>query len=374
MAASLRELGMLFARLGLTTFGGPAAHVAVMRTEVVERRGWLTEGQFLDLLGAANLIPGPTSTELAIHIGWEQRRFAGLVVAGGAFIIPAVLTTLAFAALYVEFGALPASAGLLRGVKPVVFAVVVQAISKLGTRAIPSNGLRVLAVAAFLAGLAGLDELVMLFLGGLAVMALRGVLPKGALLAPAAVPAAALPAAGVIAGPVALTLPALFLVFAKIGTVLFGSGYVLLAFLRSELVERLGWLTEAQLIDAVAVGQLTPGPLFSTATFLGYVLAGWKGAVAATVGIFLPAFTFVALSGPLLPYVRRSVAARAFLDGVNVASLALMAVVTVQIGQAALIDLPTVGLAVVAAALLLRTRVNSAWLVLGGGAAGYFGL
>lgn len=366
MAASLRELGALFFRLGLTTFGGPAAHVAAMRTEVVEKRGWLSEGQFLDLLGAANLIPGPTSTELAIHIGWEQRRWSGLLVAGAAFLVPAVLTTLGFAALYVHYGSLPASAGLLRGVKPVVFAVVVQAIVRLGVRAVPSTGLRVLATVAFVAGLAGLDELVMLFGGGLVVMAARRALPRGALLVPAGAP--------LVAGPVAITLPAIFLVFAKIGTVLFGSGYVLLAFLRSELVERLGWLTEAQLIDAVAVGQLTPGPLFSTATFLGYVLAGWTGALAATVGIFAPAFTFVALSGPMLPWVRRSRAAGAFLDGVNAASVALMAVVTVQIGRAALVDLPTVGLAALAAVLLVRTRVNSAWLVLAAGAAGYLGL
>jgi len=367
----LSELAALFLRLGLTAFGGPAAHVAMMRDEVVRRRHWLTEQQFLDLLSAANLIPGPNSTELAIHVGWARRRWAGLLVAGASFIVPAMLMTGALGWAYVRFGRLPEAAWLLWGIKPVIVAVVAQAIWKLAPLAAPTWPLRALGAAAAAASALGVNELAILFAAGVLVAAARA----GRTRSPGAVgqlipilPVAAAGAAGV-AAPV-VSLSGLFGVFVKIGSVLFGSGYVLLAFLRADLVHRLHWLSEGQVIDAVAAGQITPGPVFTTATFIGYVLAGPSGALVATAGIFLPAFVFVAASGPLVPRLRASRLAAGFLDGVNVGSLALMAVVAVQLGRAAIIDLPTVVLALASGVLLLRFRVNSTWLVLGGAAAG----
>lgn len=363
---SLRELALLFLRLGATAFGGPAAHIAMMEDEVVRRRRWMTEERFLDLLGATNLIPGPNSTEMAIHIGWERRRWAGLAVAGVCFIVPAMLITGALGWAYVRYGTLPAAKWLLYGVKPVILAVVVQALWNLAPKAAKTWPLRALGLGAAAASALGVNELAVLFACGFAVALARGAFAgRGGVALQAFVPA--LPAAAASA----VTLPGLFWVFFKIGSVLFGSGYVLLAFLRGDLVERLGWLTEAQLIDAIAVGQITPGPVFTTATFIGWVLAGPSGAAIATAGIFLPAFVFVALSGPLVPRLRASKAAGAFLDGVNVASLALMAVVTAQLGASAVVDAATAVLAVAGAVLLLRFRLNSTWLVLGGAAAGW---
>jgi chromate transporter len=365
---SLRELALLFLRLGTTAFGGPAAHIAMMRDEVVRRRGWMTEERFVDLLGATNLIPGPNSTELAIHVGFDRRRWAGLVVAGVCFIVPAMLMTGALGWAYVRYGRLPAAAWLLWGVKPVILAVVVQALGSLAPAAARTWPLRLLGALAAAASVAGVNELAILFGAGAAALALGGRDGKGR--AGAAPLAPAVPvAAGVVAAS-AVSLSGLFWVFLKIGSVLFGSGYVLLAFLRADLVQRLHWLTEAQLIDAVAAGQLTPGPVFTTATFIGYVLAGAPGALVATAGIFLPAFVFVALSGPLVPRLRASRSAGAFLDGVNVASLALMAVVTAQLGHAAVVDVWTAGLAILGAVALLRFKVSSTWLVLGGAAVG----
>ena len=368
---SLGELASLFLRLGATSFGGPAAHIAMIHDEVVLRRRWLTEERFLDLLAAANLVPGPTSTELAIHVGWERRRLPGLLVAGVCFIVPAMLMTGALGFAYVRFGRLPAAAGLLRGVKPVVVAVVAQAIWTLFPKAARSTVLRVLGAVALACAALGVDELVVLFGTGLAALlaSVRGPrapeAQEGALFGLASAGGLAL-AAG--ASPV--TLPAIFRVFLEIGAVLFGSGYVLLAFLRAHLVEQLHWMTESQLLDAVAVGQVTPGPVFTTATFIGYVLAGTPGALVATAGIFVPAFVFVGLSGPLLPLLRRSRLAGAFLDGVNVASLALMIAVTAQIARASLVDAPAIVLAVASLVLLLRFRVSATWLVLGGATAG----
>ena len=362
----LAELLVLFLKLGTISFGGPAAHVAMMEDEVVRRRGWLSREEFLDLVGATNLIPGPNSTELAIHIGRLRAGWAGLVVAGAAFILPAALIVFACAWVYVRFGSLPAAFGLLYGVKPVVIAVVVQALFGLGRTALRTRETIVVGIAALAAAAAGVHELVVLLLAGIVLLAAR--LARGAradahglLLAPLAALAAA--SAG---GTSAFGLWPLFLFFLKVGSVLFGSGYVLLAFLRADLVERWGWLTEAQLLDAVAVGQLTPGPVFTTATFVGYLLGREPGAVLATVGIFLPAFVFVALSGPLIPFLRRSRLAAAFLDGVNAASLALMALVAAQLARAAVLDLVTLALAIASAVLLVRFRVNSSWLVLAG--------
>jgi chromate transporter len=366
---SLGELAALFFRLGTTAFGGPAAHIAMMRDEVVSRRKWLTEEQFLDLLGATNLIPGPNSTEMAIHVGWARRRWAGLVVAGVSFIVPAMLMTGALGWAYVRFGRLPETAWLLWGVKPVILAVVAQALWNLAPAAAPTWPLRGLGVLSVVASALGGNELAILFGAGALVAAIRaGRSARGASLRQL-VPALPLAMSAASASTV-VSLAGLFWVFLKMGSVLFGSGYVLLAFLRADLVNRLHWLTEAQLIDAIAAGQVTPGPVFTTATFIGYVLAGPVGALVSTAGIFLPAFVFVAISGPLVPRLRGSRVAAGFLDGVNVASLALMAVVAAQLGRAAIVDWPTALLGIAAAVLLLRFKLNSTWLVLGGAACG----
>ncbi len=363
-AGALREVTLLFLRLGTTAFGGPAVYIALMEEEVVRRRRWISREGFLDLLGATNLIPGPNATEMAIHLGRLRAGFPGLVAAGAAFIAPAALLTGAFAWIYQRFGTLPRAAGFLEGVQAAVVAVVAQALWALARVAIKDRLLAVVAAGALAASLLGAGEIAILAAAGAAVMAARRV-AGGAV---AAMLPLALPAAAATAAP--FSLSTLFLVFLKTGSVLFGSGYVLLAFLRADLVERLGWLTEGQLLDAVAVGQLTPGPVLTTATFIGYVLGGTAGAALATLGMFLPAFVFVALSGPLVPRLRASPAAGALLDGVNAASLALMAAVTLELARSALTGPFTLAVAAASALLLFRWRVNSAWLVLGGGAVG----
>jgi chromate transporter len=347
----LRELAFLFFKLGTIAFGGPAAHIAMMEDEVVRRRNWLTREEFLDLLGATNLIPGPNSTEMAIHIGARRAGFVGLLVAGSCFILPAMCIVMACAWAYVRFGTQPHATAILYGVKPVIIAVVLQALWGLGKTAIKSASLGLITIAAVAANFIGLNELLVLLAAGLVMILATKTGRTGMTLA--------------------VPLPALFLIFLKIGSVLYGSGYVLLAFLRSDFVERLHWLTEAQLLDAVAVGQVTPGPVFTTATFIGYILGGPMAGIIATIGIFLPAFFFVAISGPLIPKIRTSETAGAFLDGVNAASLALMIVVTWQLGRSAMIDWVTVALAIAAGIALIRFKVNSAWLVLAGAAVGF---
>ena len=372
--SALLDLARLFLKLGTLGFGGPAAHIALMEDEVVRRRGWLSRERFLDLLGATNLIPGPNSTEMAIHVGNERAGWRGLIVAGASFIAPAFLIVLGCAWAYTRYGTLPAAEGLLRGVKPVIIAIVVQALWGLGRMAARTRTLAAVGLLSLAAVAAGTHELAVIFGAGtlvaLVIWASLGA-GRGRSNRMLALPfgAAALTSTATGAAPFGLT--SLFLVFLKIGSVLFGSGYVLLAFLRADLVVRRGWLTEGQLLDAIAVGQVTPGPVFTTATFVGYVLGGFAGAVVATVGIFLPAFVFVALSGPLVPRIRRSPVAGAFLDGVNVASVALMALVTAQLARAAIVDAWTAGVAAVSAVLLLRFRASPAWLV---PAAGLLGL
>ena len=374
---ALSELASLFLKLGTTAFGGPAAHIAMMEDEVVRRRGWLNHEQFLDYLGATNLIPGPNSTELAIHIGQARAGWRGLMIAGVSFILPAALIVTAVAWVYIRFGRLPAAAGLLWGVKPVVIAIVCQALWRLAQTAVKTVGLGLLGAAAIAAVAAGLHELIVLAGAAVAMAAVplvRGRTLPGLGLAvvlsrPGTVTATA--ALGAIAA-VPVSLSGLFLVFVKAGAVLFGSGYVLLAFLRADLVERLGWLTEAQLLDAIAVGQVTPGPVFTTATFVGYVLAGVPGAAVATVGIFLPAFIFVAISGPLVPLIRRSPIAGSMLDGVNVASLALMTVVLWQLARATFVDRGAVAIGIVSIMTLAFWRINSAWLIIAGAALGWW--
>ena len=381
-AASLRELVLVFLRLGTTAFGGPAAHVAIMEDEFVRRRRWITHKKFLDLLGAVNLIPGPNSTEMAIYIGYLRAGWLGLVVAGVCFILPAMLMVTGIAWAYMRFGSLPQFTGILEGVKPVVIAVIFQGLLGLGRKAMKTGSLAIVALLATVAGGLGVDPLALLLAAGLATGLQTAVTQeRGKRLRPILV--LLLAAGGLLAfahfamrwkgaETAEISLESIFLHFLKIGSVLYGSGYVLLAFLQADLVDRWHWLTSAQLLDATAVGQVTPGPLFTTATFVGYVLGRLPGAIVATVGIFLPSFVFVAISGPVVSRVRKSRVAGGFLDGVNVASLALMAVVTWQLGRAAMTGRTTMTsftsilIVLVSAILLMRFRVNSAWLVLGG--------
>jgi chromate transporter len=371
-------LAWLFLKLGAIAFGGPAAHIAMMEDEVVRRRRWLPRNEFLDLLGATNLIPGPNSTELAIHIGHRKAGCTGLLVAGSCFILPAAFIVTALAWAYVRYGSLPETSAILYGVKPVVIAVILQALWGLGTAAIKTRPLAMVGASGMVLGFLGVHELAIIFGGGVVVGFARFLTTwrrRGGhhiLSAIQSAPLSLLAQITTTAGSAASSfgLWPLFLFFLKVGSVLFGSGYVLLAFLRADLVERWHWLTEGQLLDAIAVGQVTPGPVFTTATFIGYVLGGYSGAVVATAGIFLPAFFFVAVSGPLTTRIRRSETAGAFLDGVNAASLSVMAVVTWQLGRAALIDWLTVALLIASLILLMRYHLNSAWLVFGGAITG----
>jgi chromate transporter len=374
-------VALFFLRLGFTAFGGPAAHIAIMEDELVRRRKWLSREKFLDLLGASSIIPGPSSSELAIHIGYLRAGWAGLVIGGVCFILPAALLVGIIAWVYVRFGHLPGVAAILYGVKPVVIAVILQALWGLGRTAVKNWTLALVGIACVALSFAQVNVLVVLFGAGAVLAAIRALSRKrsesqrsaaGMAVLSARVGARAalarffpwMAASGAVA--VIPGMWALFLVFVRIGSIVFGSGYVLLAFLRADLVVHRAWVTDAQLVDAVAVGQVTPGPVFTTATFLGYLLRGPAGAFVATVGIFLPAFLLVAISGPLIPLIRRSATAGAFLDGVNVASLALMAAVSYQLGRSSIVDWVTLALFAASAALLLRYRVNSAWLVLGG--------
>jgi chromate transporter len=370
--ATLGEIALSFLKLGTLAFGGPAVHIAMMEEEFVRRRRWLTRQEFLDRLGAANLIPGPSSTEMAIYIGQNKRGWLGLIVAGCCFILPAAILVCGIAVAYVRYGAVPQVAGVLYALKPVVMAVVLQALWKLARSAVKTRLLGAIGVIAAIASALGVYDLLILAGAGLCAAGpaiserLRKTQGASAitLFAPklksAGISLAAI--SGFAAAP--FSLGRLFLTFLKIGSVLFGSGYVLLAFLRSDFVLRLHWLTERQLLDAVAVGQITPGPVFTTATFIGYLLGGMRGAIVATVGIFLPGFLLVAASGALIPRIRRSAIAGAALDGIIVGSLALMAVVTWQLGRAALVDLLTVAIACMSAVLLFAVRINAAWLIL----------
>jgi chromate transporter len=365
----LVEVIGLFLKLGFTAFGGPAAHVGLMHDEVVRRRRWITDQHFLDLLGATNLIPGPNSTEMAIHIGFTRAGWAGLLAGGFCFVLPASLMVLGLAWLYVHYGSMPQAEWLLYGIKPVMIAIIGQALWNLGTKAVRSTALALLGITVMALYFSGVNEIGLLFGGGIVYMLYTGLkrLHKVHLSALSILPM------GVLSGIMSLanynvpfSLPLLFFTFLKIGSILYGSGYVLLAFLRTDFVVRFGWLTDQQLIDAIAIGQVTPGPLFTTATFIGYLLAGIPGAVLGTLGIFLPSFIFVALSNPLIPRIRNSGWVSSLLDGVNIASLGLMAAVTYQLGQASLIDLTTLLITLVSLALLIRFRINSTWLILGG--------
>ncbi len=349
----------------------------MMEDEFVRKRGWIAEEDFLDRVAAASLIPGPSSTEVGIFIGRSLRGWSGLVVAGCCFIIPAAILVSLIAAAYVRFGALPQAEGILRAIKPAVIALILQALWKLGKTAAKTWALGLIGVASALLNFVGVSPLLVLAFAGVSsgiawwsqkskrnpAMLCGSGLTK--MLSPLSLTALA------VAAVAPIRLGRLFLSFLKIGSVVFGSGYVLLAFLRSEFVDHLHWLTEKQLIDAVAVGQFTPGPVFTTATFIGYLVSGLPGALLATLGIFLPGFVFVAISGPVIPKIRRSPAAGAVLDGVVAGSLALIAVVAWQLGKASVTDWLTVSILVVSMIAILQFKVNSAWLILGAGVVGW---
>jgi chromate transporter len=370
--SQLKDISLSFLRLGAIAFGGPAAHIAMMEDEFVRRRSWVSQADFLDMLGASNLIPGPSSTEMAIHIGHQRAGWKGLIVAGICFILPATLIVTACAWAYATFGQLPRIQHVLYGIKPVVIAIVLQALWRLGRVAIKDRFLAAVALLATVAALIGVNVLAILLVAGLGTMMLtRGrKCSVSAIVAPLSIVNSWLTSTAVMSGAIPITLGGLFIVFLKFGAVIFGSGYVLLAFLQADLVTRLHWLTQAQLLDAVAVGQVTPGPVFTTATFIGYLLAGVPGALMATLGIFLPGFILVAASRPIIPRIRGSKIAGALLDGVNVGAVALMFAVTWQLGRAAVVDLVTGAIALLSSILLMYFPINSVWLILMGGCIG----
>ena len=371
---ALPQLATLFLRLGLTAFGGPAAHIAMMRDEVVERRKWITDAEFLDLLAATHLIPGPNSTEMAIHLGFKRGRLPGLLVSGTCFMLPACLIAGTIAWGYTRYGDTPHVSWLMYGIGPVIIAIVLQAIWKLGQSAVKGAFHAVLGITIAALSLAGVNELLLLAAGGLVALGSRlvgGATLTALLVGVGGTLVSVQAAAAAAATAVPVTLTRLTWFFLKVGSILFGSGYVLLAFLRADLTERWAWLTEQQLIDAITVGQVTPGPVFTTATFIGYLLGGWTGAVLATIGIFAPGFVFVALTQPLIPRLRASTIASGLLDGVVIASLGLMAAVTYHLGLSAIVDVPTAALGAVAAVLLFVWQPNSTWLIIGGAVIGW---
>jgi chromate transporter len=363
---TLCEIAKEFLRLGFVAYGGPAAHIAMMEERYVRQRAWLTRERFLDLLGAASLLPGPSSTEVAIYLGEIRRGVAGLIVAGACFILPSAVLVMVLAWAYREYGAMPQVVGLLFGIKPVVVALIAQAICNLGRTALKTLWLSVLAVVVIGLAILGASPLAVLIGAGMLWMLIR----EGEKLARDKAAVAGMLGTGAAGTSAAIGVLPLFLYFLKVGAVLFGSGYVLLAVLRTDLVVKLHWLSDAQLLDAIAVSQATPGPFFTVATFIGYLLGGWKAAALATVGMFLPAFLYVGWTAGFLPKLRKSPVAGAFLDGVNAAAVALMALVGWQFARAAIVNLPAAVLMVVSAVLLFRYKMNSAWLVLGGAIAG----
>lgn len=364
----LLEIAREFLRLGFVAYGGPAAHIAMMEERFVRQREWVTRERFVDLVGAVNLLPGPSSTELAIYLGEIRGGVPGMVVAGVCFILPAAVLVAALAWAYLRFGAVPQVAGLLFGIKPVVVALIAQAIWNLARTALKSAALAILAACVVAFAAWGVHALLLLVGAGILWMAVR----EGKELAKTRAAVVGFVSAGAAGAGSAIGAISVFLYFLKIGAVLFGSGYVLLAVLRGDLVAKLHWLSDAQLLDAIAVSQATPGPFFTVATFIGYLLAGWRGATLATLGMFLPAFVYVGITAGFLPRLRKSRVASAFLDGVNASAVALMAFVGWQFARASLVDVPALVLAVASAVLVFYYKINSAWLVLGGAVAGIF--
>lgn len=376
----LLEVAGLFLKLGALSFGGPAAHIALMETEAVRKRGWLSQEQFLDLVAATNLVPGPNATEMAIHIGYLRAGWPGLVVAGVVFILPAAMISGLLAWAYVAYGALPQVQAIFWGINPVAVAIVLLACWRLGKTSIKewkghSLALPVsLLVAGVAAAFLGVDQVVILLAAG-TISLLLHFLPRlrshTSILALAPWSFSLPPSLWSPTAPPPLSLLALALFFLKVGALLFGSGMVLFAFIQRDIVTDLGWLTQQQLVDAIAVGQMTPGPVLSSVTFIGYLLGGWSGAVVSTVAVFLPSFIIMALVGPWIPRLRRWPPARAFLRGVNVAVVALMLVMAVILLRAAVVDVWTVLIGLAALVALLRFRADGIWLILGGAALGF---
>jgi chromate transporter len=371
--ARLLEVAQVFLKLGTTAFGGPAAHIGMMRDEVVRRRQWLSDQEFLDLLGAAHLIPGPNSTEMTIFLGAQRAGWRGLIIGGASFILPAMLIVMAFGWLYVNYGSLPQMEWLLYGVKPVMVAIIAQAVWELSKRAVKGPLTLIAGLLALALYALGVTEIPLLISGGVLVMLIQN---RARLRARSSLSAFVLggflnPIVPLASTVVPFSYAQLFWSFFKIGAVLYGSGYVLIAFMQTEFVEHLGWLTNQQLLDAIVVGQITPGPVFASATFVGYILGGMPGAIVATIGIFLPAFIFVAIVRPFVPRLRKSPWFGALLDGVNVVSLALVVGVTVGLGRASLIDPLTTALCLLTLVILLRLKINSTWLILGGALIGF---
>lgn len=371
---AVREVAATFLRIGLTAFGGPAAHIAIMRHELVERRKWISEAHFLDLLGATNLIPGPNSSEMTMHLGFVRAGWRGLLAGGVAFLLPAMLIVLGIAWAYVEYGATPAAGWLLYGIKPVIIPLIALALWSLGRAAVKGPVTVAVGIGALALDLLGVNFVAVLLGGGAAVMLLDNA--RRLRHRPGATLALPLPMLGGGLGGLAassatgFSLWGMALIFLKIGALLYGSGYVLFAYMQADLVQANGWLTEQQLLDAIAIGQFTPGPLSASATFVGYILGGVPGALLATAALYAPAFLVVALSNPLIPRIRNSRWASGFLDGVNVAALALMIAVTWELGQAALVDPFTLVTGAIAAVVLVRWKLSSAWVVLFGAAMG----
>jgi len=367
----LTQVARLFLRLGLTAFGGPAAHIGLMEREAVARRGWLSREQFLDLVGACNLLPGPSSTQVAMALGYNRAGWMGLAAAGACFILPASLATLALAWAYVRYGSLPQAQGILYGAKPVMVAIVAQAIWNLGRMAFRRWGLALAGLACLAAAVAGAPPIAVLLVCGTASLLAVWLRTRHKTALSLAIFPTALGAGSTAGtGAAAVGLLPLVLIFLKLGVVVWGSGYVLLAFFKADLVDRLHWVTESQLLDAVTAGQVTPGPVFATATFLGYLLQGWAGAALATAAIFLPSFLMAGLVAALAVHIRKSPLAGGFLDGVNSAAIALMAFVLIAMGRATLIDGWTWAIGLPSALLLVRYKVNATWLILGGAALG----
>ncbi|MTJ51743.1 chromate efflux transporter [Anabaena sp. UHCC 0253] len=379
----LTEIAQLFLKLGIIGFGGPVAHIALIEDEVVKRRQWLTQEHFLDLVGATNLIPGPNSTEMVIHIGYIYAGWLGLIVAGVCFILPAVLITGVFAWIYVNYGTLPQVAPLLYGIKPVVLAIIMNAIWGLAKKSVKTRELLIIAiVVGLITGFAKVNEVIALLLGGILGMIwlrssnqtnlMMAIFTTGTLWQTTATVTTP------IGNNVSVPLWQLGLFFLKVGSVLFGGGYLLIAFLQGGLVEQYGWLTQQQLLDAIAIGQFTPGPILSTATFIGYVIAGFPGAIVATLGIFMPSFLFVAALNPLINRIRNSSLTRPFLDSVNVSAVGLMVLTTIQLAIATLsltktpyIDFLGLGIAIISGILVIRYRINAVYLILGGAMIGW---
>lgn len=362
----MREIAREFLRLGFVAYGGPAAHIAMMEERFVRQRAWVTRERFVDLVGAVNLLPGPSSTELTIYLGEIRGGVPGMITAGVSFTLPAAVVVVALAWAYLRYGAMPQVAGLLFGIKPVVVALIAQAIWNLGRTALKTAALAILAVCVVALAAWGIHALLLLIGAGVLWM----IIGTGKSLARTRAAVVGIIGRGAAGAGSAIGAAPVFLYFLKIGAVWFGGGYVLMALLRSDLVVQLHWLSDAQLLDAIAVSQATPGPFFTVATFIGYLLAGWRGAALATLGMFLPAFVYVGATAGFLPKLRKSPVAGAFLDGVNAAAVALMAYVGWQFARASLMNVPGAALAIVSGVLVFRYKVNSAWLVLGGASAG----